>query len=163
MQLHLTIQFSLWHSNISHAFCEYGKFAPTTTVQLSCPTAYWCGQTSALLGAVRQLWPAQAAGLAQGFPTTHSHIPQHWGLTWATRGWTVTLFPSLPRLWVFLNQNILSTSRSFCFSLTIPSKHLNTFTVTYTVTCNEKYLLPQQFFKILFLPPPVKVLPLTRA
>lgn len=92
--MHLTIQFSLWHSNISHTFCEYGKFAPASTVQVRCPTACWCGQTSALLSSVSQLWPAQAAGLAQGFQTPHSHIPQHWGCIWTSRRWKVTLFPS---------------------------------------------------------------------
>lgn len=156
--MHLTIQFSLWHSNISHTFCEYGKFAPATTVQVRCPTACWCGQTSALLSSVSQLWPAQAAGLPQGFQTSHSHIPQHWGLTWNSRRWTASLFPS-PALGVPELEHSLLQDHFACFFLSIPSKPLKTFTVTY----NDKYLLPQWFFKFLFLHPPVKVLPLTRA
>lgn len=39
--LHLTIQFSLWHFNVSHTICEDGKFASASTGQLSCPSACW--------------------------------------------------------------------------------------------------------------------------
>lgn len=149
--MHLTIQFSLWHSNISHTFCDYGRFVPTSTVQLSCPPAYCCGQTSALLGAVRQLWPFR--GTFSTFRPPSATFPSTEGsrqLPEDEQSLSSLPFPSFGCSWTRIFQ---LQDRFACFSLTMPSKPLKTF------TNNETYLLPQQFFKNLFLPPPVKVLP----